>query len=217
MKSNVIIFGDSYSTFKGYIPEGYATYYSEESQPERTDVTRVDETWWYGVMEEAGLNLVMNNSWSGSTMCHTGYNDADCSKTSSFICRLRKLTDQGFFKDNRIDKVFVFGGTNDSWTTAPIGEEMYEGWEEKDLFCKLPGVSYFLYLLKSTLPEAEIYCLFNPKLKPYITDCMMKSCEKYGITPITFEDVDKINGHPTIKGMQQIKEGVLKTIKAKAE
>lgn len=212
MKNNVIIFGDSYSTFKGYIPEGYPSYYTEELIIERSDITKVTETWWYQVMQEANLNLVMNNSWSGSTMCHTGYNDQDCSQTSSFICRLRKLTDEGFFKKNQIDKVFVFGGTNDSWTTGPMGEEMYENWKEEDLFYKLPGISYFMYLLKSTLPEAEIYCLFNPQLKPYVTNALMKSCEKFGITPITFEKVDKINGHPTIQGMKDIKEGVLKVI-----
>lgn len=212
MKSNVIIFGDSYSTFAGHIPEGYPSYYTEELLIERSDITKVTETWWYQVIQEANLNLVMNNSWSGSTMCHTGYNDKDCSQTSSFICRLRKLTEEGFFKENKIDKVFVFGGTNDSWTTGPMGEEMYENWKEEDLFCKLPGISYFMYLLKNTLPEAEIYCLLNPQLKPYVTNVLMNSCEKFGITPITFEHVDKINGHPTIQGMREIKEGVLKVI-----
>ena len=27
---NVMIFGDSYSTFEGYIPEGYAFYYKND-------------------------------------------------------------------------------------------------------------------------------------------------------------------------------------------
>jgi len=29
---NTIIFGDSYSTFKGYIPSGYAFFYSEDEK-----------------------------------------------------------------------------------------------------------------------------------------------------------------------------------------
>ena len=31
--NNVLIFGDSFSTFEGYIPEGYATWYSKEETP----------------------------------------------------------------------------------------------------------------------------------------------------------------------------------------
>ena len=82
---DVIIFGDSYSTFNGYIPEGFATYYP------LLDVNSVEETWWNRLREKTDFCLVQNNSWSGSTICHTGYGNSDCSKTSSFICRYRKL------------------------------------------------------------------------------------------------------------------------------
>ena len=111
MKNNTLIFGDSYSTFKGYAPEGYAIYYSENERPE-TDVTQVSQTWWYQVVEKADLKLVLNNSWSGSTIGYTGYNNTDCSKSSSFIYRLRQLIENDFFAKNQIDTVFVFGGTN---------------------------------------------------------------------------------------------------------
>ena len=87
---NVLIFGDSYSTFKGYIPEGYAVYYSENYR-EETDVRNVAETWWHQLFSEIKSGLILNNSWSGSTICYTGYNNTDCSETSSFICRLDKL------------------------------------------------------------------------------------------------------------------------------
>ncbi len=62
MKNNAIIIGDSYSTFKGFIPEGYAFYYSEEER-ESTGVTKVEETWWHMLSNEADLNIVLNNSW----------------------------------------------------------------------------------------------------------------------------------------------------------
>ena len=100
---NVLIFGDSYSTFEGYIPVGYITYYSSLGR-EETDVKSVNETWWYQLLKETDSRLIQNNSWSGSTICYTGYNGSDCSKTSSFICRLKKLQDAGFFKENEIDK-----------------------------------------------------------------------------------------------------------------
>lgn len=67
-----IIFGDSYSTFEDYIPIGFAFYYSGKGRGE-TDVTAVGQTWWHQVVNETELNLVQNISWSGSTICYTGY------------------------------------------------------------------------------------------------------------------------------------------------
>ena len=211
MKNKTLILGDSYSTFKGCAPDGYAVYYSENKRPE-TDVIEVSQTWWHQVCEKANLDLVLNNSWSGSTIGYTGYTQTDCSKTSSFICRLKQLIGNGFFEENRIDTVFVFGGTNDSWSDAPLGEEMYGGWEERDLFCVLPAICYILKLVKDTLPEARIYCLINTEIKTEISDCLLHASEKNGITPVTFETINKNSRHPTVQGMKDIADTVLNTL-----
>jgi len=209
--NNTIIFGDSYSTFENYVPEGYAVYYSEKECP-KTDVTKVFQTWWHQVVTEANLNLILNNSWSGSTICYTGYDNTDCSNSSSFIYRLQKLIDQGFFDKNNIDTVFVFGGTNDNYADAPIGTMKYENWENNDLYSVLPAICYFFKTLKDTIPKADIYCLINTELKPEISMGMQKACQVYGITDISFDSIDKKCGHPTIKGMQDIKNKVLNVI-----
>ena len=211
MKKRALIFGDSYSTFENHIPEGYAVYYSAQESP-NTDVRKVEQTWWHRVMAQAELELVLNNSWSGSTVGYTGYDNADTSASSSFIFRLRRLIDEGFFAENRIDTAFVFGGTNDSWADAPLGNAKFEGWEEKDLYQVLPAVCYFLWLLKQTLPEARLYCLINTELKQEISDCMRAACARYGITAVTFEHIDKSCGHPTIRGMQDIADTVLQEL-----
>ena len=75
---NVLIFGDSYSTFKEYTPKGIETYYPS------LDVNSVEETWWNRLKEKTDFCLVQNNSWSGSTISYIGYGNRDCSKTSSF-------------------------------------------------------------------------------------------------------------------------------------
>ena len=209
MKKNAIIFGDSYSTFDGYIPHGYDSYYPDSG----TGVTQVCETWWSLLCEKADLNLVLNDSWSGSTIGYTSYDGYDSSRTSSFIFRLRRLIADGFFTENEIDTVFVFGGTNDSWSGAPLGEEIYENWLDSDFYNVLPACAYFLHLLKETLPQAKIYCLINTDLHPAIDGCMKTACEKYGVTPVTFDQIDKISGHPTVQGMNDIKNGVLTKIK----
>ena len=208
---NVLIFGDSYSTYEGYIPKGYAVYYSgkRENPPDLTDVS---ETWWYQVITETDATLIQNNSWSGSTISYTGYH-GDCSETSSFIRRLNKLADDGFFKENRIDTVFVFGGTNDNWVNVSVGQLQYEGWEKADLYSVLPAVSYFFNRLKEELPDANIVCLINRGLKPEISKGMQSAAEHYGIGCIVLEPFETLNGHPTAKGMTEIKEQILKWLK----
>lgn len=208
MANNTIIFGDSYSTFDGYIPEGYAAYYAEVKRAE-TDVVKVEQTWWHQVVEKAGLNLVMNNSWSGSTIGYTGYQNSDCSGTSSFIYRLRKLKAEGFFAENRIDTVLVFGGTNDDWAGVPHGTLKFADFQEEELYTVLPAIACFLKSLKETLPEAKLYCLINTEMNPVIAEAFQKACAQYGIIPITFTHIHKEFGHPTIQGMRDIAQQVL--------
>ncbi len=115
---NVFILGDSYSTFKNCIPEGFATYYSPEK--ENCDVEKMEDTWWGIVLNATESNLVLNSSWSGTTICNTGYNGDDNSN-KSFIARFDKLIADGFFEQNKIDTFLLFGGTNDCWAYSPMG------------------------------------------------------------------------------------------------
>ena len=203
---NVMIFGDSYSTFEGQIPEGYTTYYP------RADVTKTERTWWSLFFGKTGYKLIYNDSWSGSTIGYTGYNNYDCSETSSFICRYRRLKESGFFENNAVDMIIVFGGTNDSWVDAPLGNIKYSDWQEKDLFNVLPAICYFLYGLRKDLPGAEILCVINSGIKTEIGDCMEKAVEKYGLKSVRLHDIDKINDHPTVKGMAQISEQIVSAL-----
>ena len=50
VKQTVAVLGDSYSTFEGFIPKGYATWYSPTAPPETTDVNKVEQTWWWHVI-----------------------------------------------------------------------------------------------------------------------------------------------------------------------
>ena len=151
MKSigNVFVLGDSYSTFKGYIPEGYATYYGEKER-EGIDVYSVDETWWMQVIKRANGNLLMNCSWSGTTISHHGWENRDCKETS-FIGRMEKLIKQGYFRENKVDTFLLFGGTNDSWINSPIGNLKYSDWTAEDLKFVLPAFCYLFLFRKQIL------------------------------------------------------------------
>lgn len=50
VKQTIAVLGDSYSTFEGFIPKGYATWYSPTAPPETTDVNKVEQTWWWQVI-----------------------------------------------------------------------------------------------------------------------------------------------------------------------
>ncbi|MFV0553280.1 MAG: SGNH/GDSL hydrolase family protein, partial [Mangrovibacterium sp.] len=100
-KTQVSILGDSYSTFGGYVkPDTNYVWYGVPNQAPHNDVTQVEEMWWYSIVNEAGYKLEVNNSFSGSTVCHTGYEAADYSDRS-FITRLTKL--------GKPDVIIVFG------------------------------------------------------------------------------------------------------------
>ncbi len=210
MSKNAVIFGDSYSTFEGYIPDGYAAYYYKDFGD--TDVRCVSETWWHQVLSDAQINLVRNDSWSGSTVCYTGWGGIDCSETNSFIFRLKKLISENFFEKNDVNTVFFFGGTNDCWSDAPLGKLKCDAFEKEDLYCVLPGAYYFLKTLREALPNAAIYCLENNELKPELYEVYDLACKDFDITKVSFEHIDKTCGHPTIQGMKDIKREVLKAL-----
>ena len=212
---NIFILGDSYSTFEGHIPEGFDAYYlasgpaykCQKGELDEGDVFQVNETWWYDLCNENG-NLLRNCSWSGTTICNTGYNQSDNSKCS-FIARFDNLAEEGYLEKNKVDTLFLFGGTNDSWAGSPIGELKYDDYTKEDLYSALPAFGYLMESFKKYLKGTKIYCIINTELKEEITDAYKEACKKYGVDVIELQNIDKQHGHPTILGMKQIKEQVL--------
>ena len=209
MKNRIFILGDSYSTYRGHIPEGYAAYYDKVT---KWDAKLRDHTytWWYRYIKDTDSCLVRNSSYSGTTICYTGYEGADVIKTS-FITRLQNLIDADFFKENPVDTMFIFGGTNDSWAQAPLGELMYKDWTTKDLYSVLPAIGYLLNMLKQNFADKKIVCILNSdEYNPKIRDGYIEALNHYGIDYIEVTNFDKLSGHPTELGMEQIEMQILK-------
>ena len=112
----ISILGDSYSTFIGWIPQGYAVWYNPSSP--KTDVHQVEDTWWWQLCDKTGCTLLVNSSYSGSTIGNTGYKGADATH-SSFITRMKKDMGQERLIQAKPQLIFVFGGTKDCWDNAP--------------------------------------------------------------------------------------------------
>lgn len=195
----VVILGDSYSTFDGYVPEGFAIWYDSNAK-DGNDVDAVTQTWWYKLIKREGLKLLGNNSYSGSTVCNTGYNGDDYSDRS-FITRMPQTLG---YSAERPNIILIFGGTNDSWSNAPLGTLKYSGWTEEDLKQALPAYCYMLNYYKMYAPDTRVINIVNDGLKPEITEGIVAAAEHYGMEYLRLEGIDKGLGHPSVKGMQQI-------------
>lgn len=199
----LLILGDSYSTFKGYIPPECEPWYDENPRG-ANGVNRVEQTWWQQLIAQTDTEMLLNNSWSGTTICHTGYS-GDCSH-KSFVGRLERMIEDGYFEQNTADTVIVFGGTNDSWADSPIGELQYADWQREDLFSVLPATCYLLCRIQQVQPRARIVVIVNTELKPAIADGLIAACTHYDVECVVMRELDKLNGHPSITGMIQIKD-----------
>ena len=67
--------------------------------------------------------------------------------------------------------------------------------------------------IRQHYPNVEVYFILNSELKDVINESVKKICNKYQVSVIALHDIDKKNGHPTIKGMKSIADQVLKVIK----
>ena len=196
----VSVLGDSYSTFEGCNPEGYAPFYPND----RNDVTEVGQTWWDLYIKAMGYELEENNSWGGTTICNTGYGGMDSSR-SSFNSRVGMLGNP--------DIIFVFGGTNDAWAGSPVGEYKWADWTAEDCKYFRPAYACLLDSLQKQYPKAKIYSILNSELREEINESSREVCKHYGVQLIELYDIEKQNGHPSIKGMQSICDQLIEAIK----
>lgn len=203
-KPVVSILGDSYSTFDGYIPQGYATWYNTKPQEGRTDVGDVKQTWWWQFIDEGGFVLGVNDSYSGSTISYTGYRGEDYSDRS-FITRIGKLGSP--------DLLVIFGGTNDDWIGTPMGDFTYDNLTRGHLYEFRPALGKLLQEAINHYPGTRIVYLINTELKDEVTTSIVQECEHFGIEYVKLHDIAKMSGHPTAQGMKQIKDQLLNAVK----
>ena len=190
---SVSILGDSYSTYEDFVtPATNELWYYAKNVEGKTDVKDVSQTWWHQVIKENGWRMCLNNSYSGATISYTGYDGNDYS-ARSFNTRMNDLGSP--------DIIFVFGATNDSWAGTPVGEYKYEGITKGDMYFFRPALN------------TKIYFLLNDDLRDEIDESVKTICARYGVPVIELEGIDKISGHPSVKGMRQIADQVNRFLK----
>ena len=205
----VSILGDSYSTYEDFVtPATNELWYYAKNSDQKTDVKDVRQTWWHQLIKENGWRLAVNNSYSGATISYTGYDGNDYSPRS-FNTRMDNL--------GQPDIIFIFGATNDSWAGSPIGDFKYEDIKKADLYEFRPALAHMLRWMTDRYVNTEIYFILNTELKDEINTSVKTICEHYGVPVITLTEVDKISGHPSVKGMRQIADQVNSFLKSNAK
>lgn len=206
VRQTIAVLGDSYSTYEGFIPEDNAIWYYNPAHTDQTDVTSVEQTWWWQVVKEGGYKLGMINAYSGSTICNTGYRDEDFTDRS-FVTRANNLGNP--------DIILICGATNDSWAGVKMGEYQYEGWKRADLYYFRPAMAKMLSDIRQHYPNVDVYFILNSELKEVVNQSVDEVCRHYNVPVIKLKDIDKKSGHPSVKGMKSFAEQVLKVLQNK--
>ncbi|MBW5474267.1 SGNH/GDSL hydrolase family protein [Enterococcus gallinarum] len=141
--------GDSITTYAGYIPTGNVAFY-----PSSGAIKDVNLTWWKKLIDKSSgkLELLVNNSWSGSRVTTTGGTD------SAGITRAELLDSQ---TDNP-DIIIVYMGVNDFNNNVPIGT--FDGTSALPNVTTTFGEAYGILLNKvvNKYPTAKVYCATIP-------------------------------------------------------
>lgn len=199
------VLGDSYSTYAGYTDtqEGYegTAWYP------RGTVTNVDQTWWKLFEADTGIDLLINDSWSGTCICYDGYGDGSSDQGDRGISFLNRMNKIGYPQ-----YILIFGGTNDSWVPVQLGTYKYEDWTETDKCYFRPALACLISNMLANHPLSTVVFIKNTELSSGISGSIDTICSYYGITEIKLTGVSKGGGHPTADGMRQIATQIINAL-----
>lgn len=198
----VSVLGDSFGTFSTWVtPADNLCHYGVWSQyaANYQNLNSVEQTWWYkAIYESEGYALEVNNSYAGSTIVNTPLSGYDVS--CSFINRAAQLGNPNV--------IFICGGTNDQWSTAPIGEYQWSDWTADDLKQFRPGTAYLLHYLQTNHPNAELYFVLNNGLDR-VSESVREICARYNVPLVAPASISKcFDHHPNVSGMATIAEAL---------
>ena len=207
------VLGDSFSALEGTVdPETNDVWTSYA----HVGVTSSEQMWWHKVATEMGWAMDKNNSFSGSLV--SNFYDFDSGDYYARYSYLRRMDYLG-----NPDVIFVFGGTNDIYKKAPLGDFVYSEWTEEQLYAYRPAMAYLLDYLKRQHPNAKIYFLIDMELcindetiedatrQAYI-ESMHRIANHYNVDCIDIYGIHKSYWHPNAQGQDDIARQVLEAL-----
>ncbi len=179
------VIGDSISTYYGYSNSTtynplylstseatFGTYYGNKSHGDYADFDHIawTDTWWKQTVDTLGMDLLVNNAWSGSFLL----SDGGQSNTTEYpVAAYKTRAVNMHYGSTKPDIIAAFLGTNDIayYSDRPVGTKanVDNDSERKALYTsvnnyKTPSTAveaYYIMLSRmvDTYPDAEIYCL----------------------------------------------------------
>ena len=147
----ISILGDSISTFNGFIPSGYATFYPSGN------ITTVEKTWWKQLIDNNEMTLVKNASWSGS--CVTG--NSTSTTDASAGCSTARINDLSNGTDTP-EIIVVYIGINDFALTNHRELGNYDGStaipSEGTITTFSEAYGLMLYKILSKYHSSKVFC-----------------------------------------------------------
>ena len=220
----VAIYGDSVSTYEGYIngvdgDSNHMAYYSNQQMS-------MSETWWARVINSKGWRLLANDSigntrvtWDGTT------NDNERIGQKYYMA--------GDYRTNSVgskgvpDKILIFAGINDIYADeVSIGSVSSATSNNDSVFAN--AYNSMIKKLKSKYPNADIVCII-PYITKYQTNSTVLRANQIGdvitgiaknnnlkyvdLRTISFANEDFLEGiHPSSSGMEKIASAVARSI-----
>ncbi len=155
------ILGDSISTFDGWIPEGYRTFYPYTGT--KAGLTQVEQTWWHRLIYNLMPDAVLDRNLSYARTRVTKNKAPDTTKPdvdeNDFVSRCTLFDDP--------DIIVIAGGTNDRpcVSTGLVGEYDYDSpADELDRFQFRQAYICLVRTIMEKYPDTKIVCVVNDLL-----------------------------------------------------
>lgn len=225
---SISFLGDSITTYPNWSNNtSYnSTIGSNAVWYDSSKMNSVHFTYWMKTVEELGLSLCVNNSWSGSFVTtRAGETSAGCMRRAANL--------HNDHTGEIPDIIVVYLGTNDVNNGTPLGEfselsDIYSAEQQAyvgDLTSFAPAYATMIHKIKNNYPSADIYLCtvdaysFNSGREPsafnevisYVADyfdCTL--VDFYGSTDISRQTIGNYTVdsylHPNVSGMNQMYE-----------
>lgn len=219
--------GDSITTFYRYSTPKEAAFY-DDYKSAACKIFDVSDTWWGAVLERLDAKLLVNDSFSGTTVCYSPQYLVESYGCSD--ARTSSLSKNGVTPD----VIVVFMGINDWGAGCAVKEsDNINAKSELQIF----SVAYdrLVEKLQNNYPDAEIWCLTlfrgsiidgkrrdfalngkNTDIREY-SEAIRRCADKRGCRIIDLcndcDYVDTIDGfHPDKNGMAKIADCVMSSL-----
>ncbi len=199
----VSILGDSISTFKNYVPEGYACFYPYPT----ADVSDVNYTWWMRTINKLGMKLLKNNSYSGS--CVSAGTGSSGATNDSRLVELTKGTE-------RPDIILIFMGANDCGSSnVSLGtfQSSYKTMLDKIITLCPDSEIYLLTLPTTGLYKEADRLQYNAVIKSYAESYELGLVDLGDLyTTTSYKDYVVDSCHPNNAGMIAISNAIVEEL-----